>query len=329
MSTTVRRASACSRDRPRRRSSSARRWRSSRTCRSRSPASTTEPVCGSSASGEQVARAGVHAPAARAGRAAAARPATAPATRASWSCRCRGRRTAAGCPRPRSQPAGYCVCRRGSSARATWATGAGPVCGASATWARSTSPPSGSGQGRRGGGRPARAFASAHRVDQAGQVGRPADVVVAGAAVDVGRARGRAEQEGAGVDGEVGRLVGDAGDERRLDRHDLAGPEPDEGASRLACGRCAAASPTPMTSLESPVSCTRRAIRRFVFALMFSLTAPDGRCVASTRCTPRVRPRWAMPTSDDTKSGSSAAMVANSSMTTTRRGIGSASGRRR
>ena len=75
-----------------------------------------------------------------------------------------------------------------------------------------------------------------------------------------------------------------------------------------------------MTSIESAASCTRNAMRRLVLALMFAFTAPDGRCVASTRCMPRLRPRCAMPISAPRKSGSSVASVANSSITTTRRG---------
>ena len=87
-------------------------------------------------------------------------------------------------------------------------------------------------------------------------------------------------------------------------------------------GRCAASSHAT-TSRESAGSTTRSAIRRFVFVRIESLTAPAGRCVASTRCTPRLRPRCAMSTSASTKSGSSATSVANSSTTTTRRGSGS------
>ena len=83
-----------------------------------------------------------------------------------------------------------------------------------------------------------------------------------------------------------------------------------------------AAAGESITSLESWGVCTRRQTRRFVLARMFSLTAPDGRCVARIMCTPRLRPRWAMPTSDGTKSGSSAARVANSSMITISRGSG-------
>ena len=64
-------------------------------------------------------------------------------------------------------------------------------------------------------------------------------------------------------------------------------------------------------------------MRRFVFVLMFSLTAPEGRWVASSMCTPSVRPRCATLTSADRKSGNSFAIVANSSMTTSRRGSGS------
>ena len=85
-----------------------------------------------------------------------------------------------------------------------------------------------------------------------------------------------------------------------------------------------AAAGESITSVESWGVCTRRQTRRLVLARMFSLTAPDGRCVASSMWTPRLRPRWAMPTSEGTKSGSSAASVANSSMTTSSRGSGAA-----
>ena len=78
-----------------------------------------------------------------------------------------------------------------------------------------------------------------------------------------------------------------------------------------------------MTSLESASSCIRRAMRRLVLARMLSLTAPCGRWVASSRCTPRLRPRWATPTRASMKSGSSALSVANSSITTSSRGSGS------
>src|SRR6266508_3749841 len=56
-----------------------------------------------------------------------------------------------------------------------------------------------------------------------------------------------------------------------------------------------AASGASITSLDSLASVTRRAIRRLVLARMSALTTPAGRWVASTRCTPRERPRWAMP----------------------------------
>ena len=59
--------------------------------------------------------------------------------------------------------------------------------------------------------------------------------------------------------------------------------------------RAGASSPT--TSRASALSCRRRARRRLVLARMSSLTTPAGRCVASTRWTPRLRPRWARPTS--------------------------------
>ena len=47
-----------------------------------------------------------------------------------------------------------------------------------------------------------------------------------------------------------------------------------------------AAAGESITSVESCGVCTRRQTRRLVLARMFSLTAPDGRWVASIRCTP-------------------------------------------
>ena len=72
-------------------------------------------------------------------------------------------------------------------------------------------------------------------------------------------------------------------------------------------GRAGPPSGTPTTSFDSAAVCTRSAMRRFVLARMSSLTAAPGRCVASTRCTPRLRPRWAIATIDRRNSGSSAA----------------------
>ena len=80
-----------------------------------------------------------------------------------------------------------------------------------------------------------------------------------------------------------------------------------------------------MTSADSSELVTRSAIRRLVLARMSALTTPAGRCVARIRCTPSERPRRAMSISPSTKSGSSATMAANSSMTSTSRGIGSRS----
>ena len=85
---------------------------------------------------------------------------------------------------------------------------------------------------------------------------------------------------------------------------------------------------SPTTSFASPRSCKRSAMRRLVFARMSSVTTPAGRCVASSRWMPRLRPRWAIATSAPRKSGSSLASDANSSITTTRRGSGSSTTRR-
>ncbi len=88
------------------------------------------------------------------------------------------------------------------------------------------------------------------------------------------------------------------------------------GAER---GRCAAAGESTTSRLSSS-SATRSARRIVMFARIESVTTPAGRCVASTRWMPRLRPRCARSTSPSTKSGSSAASVANSSTTTTSAG---------
>ena len=54
---------------------------------------------------------------------------------------------------------------------------------------------------------------------------------------------------------------------------------------------------SPTTSGASARSLRRNASLRFVFALMSSVTTPAGRCVASSRWRPRLRPRLATPTS--------------------------------
>ncbi|MEG8034962.1 hypothetical protein QP157_06370 [Sphingomonas sp. LR61] len=78
-----------------------------------------------------------------------------------------------------------------------------------------------------------------------------------------------------------------------------------------------------MTFVESSRLCTRRATRMFVFARMSSLTTPAGRWVARIMWTPSVRPTAAMLTSDVRTSGKSFASIANSSTTSSSRGIGS------
>ena len=90
----------------------------------------------------------------------------------------------------------------------------------------------------------------------------------------------------------------------------------------------AAGARSPTTSIASEVSCRRSANRRLVLARMSSLITPLGRWVARIRCTPRLRPRWAMPTSAWRKSGCSPTKAANSSITTTRRASGTASASR-
>ena len=81
-----------------------------------------------------------------------------------------------------------------------------------------------------------------------------------------------------------------------------------------------AASGASTTSLLSVVLVTRRPIRRLRLARISALTTPPGRWVASTTCTPRLRPRMPMPTTPGTNSGTSSTSEANSSTTMTSRG---------
>ncbi len=89
------------------------------------------------------------------------------------------------------------------------------------------------------------------------------------------------------------------------------------------------ASLTSRTSWLSRASVTRSEIRRLVLARMSAVTTPAGRWVASSRCRPSERPRWAMPTSPGTNSGTSRARVANSSMMSSSLGSGAIAGSRR
>ena len=74
----------------------------------------------------------------------------------------------------------------------------------------------------------------------------------------------------------------------------------------------------------SAVSVTRSEMRRLVLARISADTTPLGRWVASIRWMPSDRPRWATLTRPVTKSGSSRAIEANSSITMSSRGMGSA-----
>ena len=75
-------------------------------------------------------------------------------------------------------------------------------------------------------------------------------------------------------------------------------------------GGCSARPGAPMTSIDSAAVCTRSAMRQLVLARMSSRRAPAARWLASTRWTPRLRPRWATPTRAVRGRGSSAARVA-------------------
>ena len=83
----------------------------------------------------------------------------------------------------------------------------------------------------------------------------------------------------------------------RLERDQLVRPEAHHRAARAVTRELRRRRGSPTTSIASPVSAQRSAIRRFVLARMSSLITPLGRCVASTRWTPRLRPRCAMPIS--------------------------------
>ena len=109
----------------------------------------------------------------------------------------------------------------------------------------------------------------------------------------------------------------------RVDRR----PGPRRSTARPGCsaGRWAASTPS-MTSRLSSSSATLRARRIDRLARMASVTTPPGRWVASSRWTPRLRPRWATSSSPSRRSGSSAARVANSSTTTSSAGDASAAG---
>ena len=82
----------------------------------------------------------------------------------------------------------------------------------------------------------------------------------------------------------------------------------------------AAATGEPTTSADSSSAAIRRATRRFVLARIWPVITPAGRCVASTRCRPRLRPRRATSTTPSTNSGISLASAANSSTTISRLG---------
>ena len=263
----------------RRRSSSARSHRTSRAWRSRSAGATTEPTWGSAASA-----ASSPAPMSStctwrsSGRSPAGQGEHERRRTRSW-CRCPGCRASSRLPSAGTQPTGYRVCASGSSARATGTdharcaeghalVGCGRRQRVEVDLGRQRVRP------RPPGRRASRPAVRLHRgVDEPLEVG---DRTRSREAVGAGRPRCRAAaRTGTGGppparDRPSRRPVA----ERGLEGLDLAGPEPDEGPARLVRVRCAAASGRSITSVESAASCTRRAMRRFVFARMFSLTAP-------------------------------------------------------
>ena len=93
------------------------------------------------------------------------------------------------------------------------------------------------------------------------------------------------------------RRLGRSGRARGAGRR--SGRRPDPGVrSGMAC-----AAGESMTSSESTVSRTRRAIRRLTLALMSDETMPPGRWVARTRWMPSDRPTAAILTSPSRKAG--------------------------
>ena len=84
----------------------------------------------------------------------------------------------------------------------------------------------------------------------------------------------------------------------------------------------AAASPEPMTSIDSGPVWTRRAMQVVTLARMSAFTAPCGRWVAMMRWIPSDRPMAAILMSSASAAGASSTRILNSSMTITRYGIG-------
>ena len=104
-------------------------------------------------------------------------------------------------------------------------------------------------------------------------------------------------------------------------------PSPPRASARPGVlGLMPAAAGSSRTSTESARSRTRKAMRRLTFAWISAVSAPEGRWVARTRCTPSERPSAARRTSPLTKCGTSSTSARSSSMTTTSLGTGSSSG---
>ena len=107
-------------------------------------------------------------------------------------------------------------------------------------------------------------------------------------------------------------------------------PSPPRASARPGVlGLMPAAAGSSRTSAESARSRTRKAMRRLTFAWISAVSAPAGRWVARTRCTPSERPSAARRTSPLTKWGTSSTSARSSSMTTTSLGTGSSSGPQR
>jgi hypothetical protein len=295
----------------------------SRTVRSASSPPTTVPPCGS--------------------RAASAPSAPAPASR-TWTCRSpgpsrltaspstvrsrvdrplRGPPTASQVPpASRSSRSGSCVCRSGRSTRPMVTTARPPSDPGACPSSGPGSSRSGSGgrQGRCGIEMPAvRDRRVSVRQSRARSLSPPATGSGTGEAV-TGHDHGRTVGPVVALDGAVALT--------RATWNAVGAPLPDRSQARpgTSSGRCAAWA-VPRTSRDSASSVVRRQTRRLQLARISGDTTPLGRWVASTRCTPSDRPRWAIATSPGTNSGSSSDRPANSSTTITRRARSTGAGR--
>ena len=206
------------------------------------------------------------------------------------SCRSRARRSAPGC-RPRAPSAGRAGrCAAGSSTSPTAPASRTDTAGQQR---------SGSGFEPRPERRPdvAQRRRGADRASQHGQLGRRRRDRPARAGVDRAVAVPCTTQAAASPRGRWAPELWAAW-------NTTVSPAPSRSIARPGVPRAnAAGSAAPTMSTASARSWRRKAMRRLVLARISSLTTPAGRCVASTRWIPRLRPRWATPTSGGRKPG--------------------------